>query len=434
MAEKQAQLAAEKQTAEDLLAEEKRKADAAAAEQARIAKEKTDKEAEAKRLADEAAEAKKKADASDAAQKEAEREAADKKAQEAAAAAEAAKQLEAAKQQAKLEEEARKKQAEEAAAKVVADACARDQADLAELIEAKQSDAIQALRAHSVCPAISSAADQAIKQIAFYQAKLCADDQKALARTDPRNEDALKVTLDMLKCPAIRANASAQIAKLEGDNLRAQKACADERESFASINVFVPGAREKLTTLSQSPACHGLAADIQGAIASVDKRIADAQGELKRLGCYAPKPTGRFDGATITAIADYLEGRHGSPDAPKITDAFVDELRQQDFVVCLPPPPPVVQHPPPVAAHPAGTPPSVAARPAAATPPASAAARPAAAPPAPKRILARTEVMPAQPRSPVERPAAKVAHETVQRQPAPKAAPAAPTPYYIPAF
>ena len=109
-----------------------------------------------------------------------------------------------------------------------------------------------------------------------------------------------------------------------------------------------------MTALSRSPACHGLATDIQGAIASVDKRIADAQVELKRLGCYTAKPTGRFDGATITAIADYLKGRHGSPDAPKITDAFVDELRQQDFVVCVPPPPSVVQPPPSVAAHPAG--------------------------------------------------------------------------------
>ena len=138
--------------------------------------------------------------------------------------------MEAAKQQAKLEEDTRKKQAEAAAAKVVSDACARDQADLAQLIEAKQSDAIQALRAHSVCPAIPAAADQAIKQIASYQAKLCADDRKALARIDPKNEDALKATLDTLKCPAMRADASAQIAKLEDDNLRAQKACADERE------------------------------------------------------------------------------------------------------------------------------------------------------------------------------------------------------------
>jgi len=427
LAEKQAQLAAEKQAAQDLVAEEKRKADAAAAEQARIAKEKADKEAEAKRLADEAAEAKKKADEADAARKEAEREAAEKKAQEAAAAAEAAKQLEAAKQQAKLEEDARKKQAEEAAAKVVAAACARDQADLAQLMEAKQSDAIQALRAHSVCPAIPAAADQAIKQIASYQAKLCADDQKTLARIDPKNEDALKATLDTLKCPAIRANASAQIAKLEDDNLRAQKACADERETFASINVFVPGAREKLSALPRSPACQGLATDIQGAIASVDKRVADAQGELRRLGCYTAKPTGRFDGATITAIADYLKGRNGSPDAPKITDALIDELRQQDFVVCVPPPPSVVQPPPSIAAHPAGAPPSVAAR-------------PAVTPPAPKRILARPELLisprplMAHSRQPSEFRPAAVAHQIIQHQPTPKASAAPPSPYFIPAY
>ena len=422
LAEKQAQLAAQKQAAEDLVAEEKRKADAAAAEQARIAKEKADKEAEAKRLADEAAAAKKRADEADAARRVAEREAADRAAQEAAAAAEAAKELEAAKQQAKLEEDTRKKQAEEAAAKVVAEACARDQADLAQLTEAKQSDAIQALRAHSVCPAIPAAADQAIKQIASYQAKLCADDRKALARVDSKNEDALKSTFDALKCPAVRADASAQIAKLEDDNLRAQKACADEREQFTAINMFVPGAREKMSALPRSSACQGLVTDIQAAIASVDKRIADAQVELKRIGCYTAKPTGRFDSATIAAVADYLKGRHGSPDSPKITDAFVDELRQQDFVVCVPPPPSIVQPHPSVAALPAAAPASVASL------------------PPPKRILARPELLisprplVAHPRQPGEYRPAAVAHQTIQHQPTPKASAAPPSPYFVPAY
>jgi hypothetical protein len=186
------------------------------------------------------------------------------------------------------------------------------------------------------------------------EARLCADDQKALAAVDSKNEDALKAALDTLKCAAVRANASAQIAKLEEDNLRAQKACADERGKFSSIELFAPAARASLTALPQNPACQQLVTDIRGAIAGVDKRIAYAQDELKRLGCYTAKPTGRFDKLTIAAVAEYLKGRHASPRAPQITDAFVDELRQQDFVVCAPPPPSVAAYPggasPPVGA------------------------------------------------------------------------------------
>jgi hypothetical protein len=394
LAEKQAQMDAAKKAAEDRAAEERRKVAQAAAEataeQARMAKEKADKEAEAKRLAEEAAAAKKiLADEADAARKAADREAVEKATREAeveaeaarkleaaerqakaeeearkkeaaeAAAreaiakakraaeeeAEAARKLEAAKQQAKAEEEARKREAAETAAKAIADACIRDFADLAQLKDARQSEAIQALRSHTDCPTLLAAADQAINDITVDQANQCAADQKALARVDQKSEDALKVTLDALKCPAVRANASAQIAKLEDDNLRAQRTCADERGKFASIDLFAPAARDSLTALPQSPACQEVVTDIRGAIAAVDKRIANAQGELNRLGCYTAKPTGRFDKATIAAVTDYLKGRHASPGAPKITDAFVDELSQQDFVVCVAPAPSVAAYP-----------------------------------------------------------------------------------------
>jgi uncharacterized caspase-like protein len=342
LAEREAAIEAQRKAAEDLIAQERRKADAAAAEQARIAREKADKDAEVKKLADEAAAAKKKADEANAARQVADREAAEDAALQAAKAAEEARKLEEAKQEAKLEEEARKTQAQEAAAKAMADACAREAAELAQLNEAQEIDAIQALRTHSACASIPAAADRAIKQIAAQKAKLCADDQKTLARVDPKNEEALKATLGTLKCPAIRDTASAQIAKLVDENLRTQKACADEREQLATITLSVPDARNRLSALPQNPACQGLVADIRSAIDSVDKRVADAQGELKRLGCYAAKPTGRFDAATVAAVADYLKGRHASPDSPKITDTFIDELRRQDFLVCVAPQPPAV--------------------------------------------------------------------------------------------
>jgi hypothetical protein len=137
-----------------------------------------------------------------------------------------------AKQEAKLEEEARKKQAEEAAAKAIADACAREAAELAQLNEAQEIDAIQALQAHSACPSISVAADQAIKQIAARKAKLCADDQKRFARVDLKNVEVLKAAVGTLRCPAVRDTASAQIAKFVDQNLRTQKSCADEREQL----------------------------------------------------------------------------------------------------------------------------------------------------------------------------------------------------------
>ena len=261
---------------------------------------------------------------------------------------------------------------------------------------------------HSSCASTPVAADRAIRQITAQKAKLCADDQKTFSRVDPRNVEALKATLETLKCPAVRDTASAQIAKLVDQNLRTQKACADEREQLASINLSVPDARNRLSALPQNPACQGLAADIRSAIDSVDKGVADAQDQLNRLGCYKSRPSGRFDAATIAAIADYLKGRSAPPDAPKITDAFVDELRRQDFVVCVAPPPSVASHP-------------------------------AETPAAPKRILARPSLLvsggPAHPLEfPRPHPHPLAAQKTTGRQPSSTASSAPPTPYYVPAF
>jgi hypothetical protein len=464
LAEKQAHLAAEaqaqKEAEEQKKAEEKRKAEEAAAEQARMTKEKADKEAEAKRLADEAAAAKKiLADEADAARKIADREAVEKaaraaeqeaegerkleaakqqaeaeeKARKVAAAeaaareaaekamraaeeeAEADRKLEAAKQQAKAEAEAREKEAAAAAAKATADACARDQAEIVRLKDAGQTDAIQVLKSQSVCPGVPAAADQAIKDIAANHAKLCADDEKTLSRVNPKDENALKAALDTLACEAVRQSASKQIGKLVLERLRAEQACVDERAEFAAIDLFVPEARDKLSALSVNLACAAVTTDVKAAIVSVDARISAAQGELKRVGCYTAKASGRFDALTVTALKDYLSARHATFDSPRISDGFVDELREQDFVVCTPPAPPV-------AAHPAGTQTHLAVLPAQI---------------APKRILARPDpfVRPAHVREPAPESAPAV-RQAVQRQAAPKPAAAAPTlrPAYIPAF
>jgi hypothetical protein len=406
--EQEEEIAAQKRAVQDLVAEERRKVAEAAAEQARIAREKADKDAEAQRLADEAAAKKRAADEADAARQVAERKAAEDAALQAAKAAEDAKKLEEAKRLAILEEEARRVQAEEAAARALADACAREVAKLAQLTEAQEIDAIQALRSHSSCPSIPVAANQAITQITAQKAKLCADDQKTFARVDPRNVEAMKAALETLKCPAVRDTASAQIARLIDQNLRTQKACADERGQLASIDLSVPDARNRLAALPQNPACQGLVDDVRSAIGTVDKGVADAQEQLSRLGCYKSRPSGRFDAATIAAIADYLKGRSAPPDAPKITGAFVDELRRQDFVVCVAPPP-------------------------------SVASRPAETPAAPKRILARPPLLisggPSHPLDfphPRQRP--PVAQRTTGRQSASSASSAPSTPYYVPAF
>ena len=462
LAEKQAQLAAaaqaQKEAGEQKRVEEKRKAEEAVAEQARIEKEKADKEAEAKRLADEAAAAKKiLADEADAARKIADREAVDKAARaaeqeaegerkleaakqqaeakenagkmaaaEAAAReaaekakrvaeeeAEAVKKLEAAKQQAKAEEEARKNEAAAVAAKAIADACARDQAEIVKLKDAGQTDAIQVLKSQSVCPAVPAEAGQAIRDIAANHAKLCADDQKTLSQVNPKDEDALKATLGTLTCDEVRQSASKQIGKLVLERLRVEQICADERTEFAAVDLFVPKARDKLSALSVNPACGAIAADVKAASASIDARISAAQEELKRVGCYTAKPSGRFDTPTVAALKDYLNARHATFDAPRITDGFVDELRAQDFVVCTPPAAPV-------AAHPTATQPHVATVPAL----------------VPKRILARPEplIRPARVRPAAE--SSTEARQVVPRQAAPKPAAAAPSlrPAYIPAF
>jgi uncharacterized caspase-like protein len=464
LAEKQAQLAAaaqaQKEAEEQKKAEEKRKTEEAAAEQARIEKEKADKEAEAKRLADEAAAAKKiLADEADAARKIADREAVEKaaraaeqeaegerkleaakqqaeteeKARKMAAAeaaareaaekakrvaeeeAEAVQKLEAAKQQAKAEEEARKKEAATAAAKATADACARDQAEIVKLKDARQTDAIEVLKSQSVCPAIPAAADQAIRDIAANHAKLCADNQKTLSQVNPKDEDALKATLDTLTCDEVRQSASKQIGKLVLERLRVEQICADERTDFAAIDLFVREARDRLSALSVNPACGAIATDVKTAIASIDARISAAQEELKRVGCYTAKPSGRFDTLTVAALKDYLNARHATFDSPRITDGFVGELREQDFVVCTPPAAPLATHPIKTQTHLAAVP----------------------APTAPKRILARPDplIRPAHIRQPALESAPAI-RQAAQHQSAPKPAAAAPTlrPAYIPSF
>ncbi len=340
VAEKRAQQEAAEKAAVQKIAEEKQKAEAAAAEQARLAKEKAEKDAAAKQAAEEAAAAKKKqAEEADAAHREADRQAVEKKAREAAEAAEAQKKLAAQIEDARREEEARKKQAAEAAAKLTAEACARDQAELATLEGARQADAIQALRAHSICPAAPAAADQALKEIAAYQANLCAADQKTFARLDAKNEGALRAALDGLKCDSVRAAVSAQIAKLEDESRRMEQVCIDERAKFTSIDAFAPSARDDLSALQAKAACPALREEITGAVKIIDERIASAQTELKRVGCYSAAPSGRFDQTTVAALAAYLKARHASPDAPRITEGLVDELQEQDFVVCVAPNP-----------------------------------------------------------------------------------------------
>jgi len=341
-AEKRAQIEADRKADEERIAEDKRKLGAAAAEHTRVALEKAAMaDAEAKRLAKEAAAAKQKLAAeADAAAKEEEQRKADEAVRKAAEAAEEAKKEdEKQKQQAMLEDQERKKNAAEAAAKVVADACARDQARIAELKDAGDSAAIQKLGAQSLCPAASAAASQAIKDVAANQAKLCAADQKNLSSVDQRNEDALKAALIDLKCDSVRDKASQQIAKLDAENLKSAQICAEDHARLASIDLFVQDSRANLSALKRSSQCAPLGAEIDSAIAELDKRVATAQKELQRVGCYLPKEiSGRFDAPTLRALTDYLTARHATNiGAPSVTAGFVEELASQDFVVCSAP-------------------------------------------------------------------------------------------------
>ena len=362
---------------EQKAADEKRKAEAAAAdrarisaaEQARIAKEKADKDAETKRLADQAAAIKKKQaeEADEQQRQELARQAAenDRRAKE---AADAAQRLEEAEKQRAKEEEARKKQEAEAEAKRVADACAHDEAELAQLAEAGKRDAILALAARSLCPALPAAGYQAFQDIALREAKVCAADQAAFARIDQKDEIQLKAALETFKCESVRTSASAQIAKLADERAHQVQVCAAEHVAFAAIDLFAPPALDQLEALGAKVECTALRTEISKTKDDLVTRLNDAQLELQRLGCYSPaKPSGRFDDATTTALNKYLAARKASADAPKITEALIDELQDQIVKFC----PTEPASPPPVAAKPPVTakPPVVAKPPMAAKPP-----------------------------------------------------------------
>ena len=52
------------------------------------------------------------------------------------------------------------------------------------------------------------------------------------------------------------------------------------------------------------------------------------------MGCYTAKPSGRFDLSllTVSQLKDYLYARHASLELSRITDEFVAELHEQDFL------------------------------------------------------------------------------------------------------
>jgi hypothetical protein len=62
--------------------------------------------------------------------------------------------------------------------------------------------------------------------------------------------------------------------------------------------------------------------------------IASAQGELRRLGCFAGQDDGKLGGATTDAINRYLSQKGHPTKDVKVTDSLVADLKDQTARVC----------------------------------------------------------------------------------------------------
>jgi hypothetical protein len=427
LAEKMAQIEASRKAAAQQIADQNRRALEAAAESERAAKENAAKEAEARRLAQEAASAKAKADAeADTKARETAREQAEAKAAQARQAAEDAQKLEAAKQAAKLEEEEQQRRVAEEKAKAQAEACANDRSALGELRETGNAPAIQALRTQSSCASIGPDVDAALKEVASREAAQCAADQKMAAGAGATDLEAIKTLLPSLKCAKVVQAETSLVARLEEAAIAQEKVCSDDRVKLAAVDLLVPNARDAVQALSSHSACAAVRAAAEATLAAIDKRVKEAQIELAHVGCLTAPQTGRFDANTVTAVQSYLKQRNASAQDIRITDAFVEELRRQDFKVC-PAPAALVAPAAPVAnkpAAPAQKSPRVIAR----TPPEPhAIARapveerePAQKPARPRRV----EIVREEPRAPVARRGSTRHSESQTEARQPEAAPA----------
>ncbi len=136
---------------------------------------------------------------------------------------------------------------------------------------------------------------------------------------------------------------------LQGEREKAQRemelACRRDEAKLARLRAQGSQARDELARFRQELGCERIRGDValleqftadaarvpEAATPAADtpQLVRSAQTELRRIGCYAARPTGVLDDATRGAIHDYLARRGQELAEIRVTEALVADLREQ---------------------------------------------------------------------------------------------------------
>ena len=222
-------------------------------------------------------------------------------------------------------------------------ACRRDEDLFKGLAANSGRKDLQALRGQIECPAVLAKIDKKLSAIAT----ACSQDEASLDLVAPDNRSALEDMLGKTTCAEVKSAATARIAALDRKKAQQAAACSQEGQQFAALQKKGADGRVELATFEDKLTCETLRPTVQAALEELDKaasaavnspvQIRTAQGELKRLGCYAGSLDGLLGPSTRAAWTQYFEHRGDAKEAkmePKINADFIGTLKQQKSRVC----------------------------------------------------------------------------------------------------
>jgi uncharacterized caspase-like protein len=262
--------------------------------------------------------------------------------------------------------EAQRKKDQQDAADRVAEQQREDQQRLARLEEQRQNaakalaerlEADQRMQAAEKLAALeqerAKAQEEAAKSDAIRQAEQeAARKAEETCKTESDtlqavvgDETKLKVFYANAVCRDVRLRAQSQLASLQADRERQDRACDSETQQIAVL-VKAPAAqsRDGLIKLQKSLTCDKLSQSIVEAIdranAAVKRELVrTAQGELRRIGCYRGTENGDLNDATKDALKKANVVFKPS-ESIEINDDLISELKKLSSPVCTPPPTP----------------------------------------------------------------------------------------------
>ena len=218
----------------------------------------------------------------------------------------------------KAEALAAQKRADDAARAQAAADAAQKKADL----QAAQKQADDERRAKAAEADRLKAEVQTAQQRADDErrAQAAAAEQKRLQDVAAQQQVACKREQGLIDVVRAAADPAAVIG--DARRLQGEMVCDSLRAQVATL----------VTQLTASAAKNAAAA--AAAAAAVRDRVATAQKQLTRIGCYPGATTGQLDDATQAAITRYLTQKGRQTTQTDVTDDFVTELSKQSSHVC----------------------------------------------------------------------------------------------------